>query len=240
MLVLLTNDDGVDASGLTALESALPPAWRVVVVAPSRVMSMCGHRVTTESPLKVRQLAANRFSVDGTPADCVRLALARLLPEQPAWVFSGINHGGNLGADLPVSGTVAAVREAAFHGLPGIAFSHYRRRDLKFDWEWAAVCCRETMQTLTKKPLPEGTFWNVNLPHVESKSGVPPQVHCPPSRRPLPVSFTEKSGDCGELTYVYNGIYAEREREEGSDIDVCFNGAIAISRIRLQEGDLTE
>src|SRR5436189_111472 len=104
--------------------------------------SGCGHRVTTDGPIRLMKRSDTRWAIDGTPADCVRVALAKLAPDV-AWVLAGINHGGNLGADVYHSGTVAAVREAAFHGKPAIAFSQYCKRGHEIDWQrasrWAAL-----------------------------------------------------------------------------------------------------
>ncbi len=235
-LILLTNDDGIDAEGLRALEAVMPPAAEVHVVAPLRPMSQCGHRITTDAPLPVATRDSRHHAVDGTPADCVRLALTHLLPRRPDWVFSGINHGGNLGADIYVSGTVAAVREAAYLGVRGIAFSHYKRKALVFDWDWAASCAQIVLEELMALGLEEGEHWNVNLPHLELTEAevLPDRLRCPPSRRSLPVSFKAlESGDGEGRHYVYDGVYADREREAGSDIDVCFGGRIAISKLCL-------
>ena len=111
---LLTNDDGIDAPGLAALErcARLIPDARVSVIAPVREHSMCGHRLTTHSPLRVERRGDDRWAVDGTPADCVRLALFAL-GIRPDWVLSGVNAGGNLGQDIHVSGTCAAARTTA-------------------------------------------------------------------------------------------------------------------------------
>ena len=119
MHFLLTNDDGIHAPGLAALAEAirLRPDSTLTIVAPSTEQSQCGHRVTTREPITVTQHGADRYSVDGTPADCVRIALFAL-GLAPDFVISGVNAGGNLGQDLHISGTVAGAREAAFHGLP--------------------------------------------------------------------------------------------------------------------------
>ncbi len=124
---LLTNDDGWDSPGLLALRQAAGGLGRCRVVAPSGPHSGCGHRVTTHAPIEVKAMGEDILAVAGTPADCVRLALHQLAPK-PRWIFSGINAGGNLGADVHHSGTVAAVREGAMHGVPGIALSHYIAR----------------------------------------------------------------------------------------------------------------
>ena len=234
-LILLTNDDGIDADGIRALELALPEEWECHVVAPASVMSQCGHRVTTDEPLRVHERGEGRFAVEGTPADCVRIAVTQLLPRRPDWVLSGINEGGNLGADIYVSGTVAAVREGSFLGVPGIAFSHYKRKEWAFDWEWAGHCAHLAMIECQERQedLKAGEHWNINLPHVAAGEEVPERVLCQPSKEPLPVSFVEESAVAGMRSYRYDGIYPDRLREPQSDIDVCFGGRIAISRLSL-------
>src|SRR5207237_5427409 len=124
----------------------------------------CSHRVTTDEPLRVEQRAAKQYAVAGTPADCVRLGLLQIAPDAK-WVLSGINLGGNLGADVHYSGTVAAVREAVLHGWPGIAFSHYRKKDTEYDWPRVAKWTVRVLQELLAKPWDAGSFWNVNFPH---------------------------------------------------------------------------
>ena len=133
MKLLLTNDDGIEAPGLAALAEAAAGFGEIAVAAPLHAHSGCSHRVTTDGPLVVDLRADHRAAVSGTPADCVRVALHRYYPNFD-WLLAGINAGGNLGADVYLSGTVAAVREAALHGRPGIAFSCYKRRELDYDW----------------------------------------------------------------------------------------------------------
>src|SRR5437764_14701467 len=130
MKLLLTNDDGIDAPGLAALLAAARPLGEPVLVAPLAAHSGCSHRVTTDGPIRVEHRPAG-FAVEGTPADCVRVALHDIVRDA-AWVLSGINAGGNLGADVYISGTVAAVREAVLHGYPGVAVSQYRKRGREY------------------------------------------------------------------------------------------------------------
>jgi 5'-nucleotidase len=125
MKVLLTNDDCIDAPGLAALTDAAADFGTIAVVAPLHAHSGCSHRVTTQEPILVEPRGDNRAAVVGTPADCVRVALHRCCPDFD-WVLAGVNAGGNLGADVYLSGTVSAVREAVLHGRPGIAFSCYK------------------------------------------------------------------------------------------------------------------
>src|SRR6516165_357288 len=163
MRILLTNDDGIEAPGLEALHRAARELGDPVVIAPVATLSGCSHRVTTDEPIRLKERGPGRFAIEGTPADCVRIGLHGVAPDA-AWVLAGINAGGNLGADVHHSGTVAAVREAVLHGLPGIAFSQYRKKGLTVDWVCAAKWVRQLMRDLLARPQKKGTFYNVNLP----------------------------------------------------------------------------
>jgi 5'-nucleotidase len=224
---LISNDDGIDAPGLQALVAAAALLGDVVVVAPTDAQSGCSHRVTTHVPLRVQTIGPDRFAVDGTPADCVRLGLHRLAGDS-AWVLAGINSGGNLGADVYYSGTVAAVREGVLHGRPGIALSQYRRRGIAVDWHRAQGWAAAVVRALLGRPWTPGTFWNVNLPHLEPGSPEPEVVFCPLDVAPLPLSFRAD----GELLH-YDGDYHRRRRETGTDVDVCFTGNIAVTHLAL-------
>lgn len=232
MHFLLTNDDGIDAPGLAALAAAIGalPGCRTSIVAPAVEQSMCGHRVTTREALALEPRGAQRWAVHGTPADCVRLGLYAL-DLQPDWVLSGVNAGGNLGQDTVISGTVAGVREAAYHGLPGMAFSHYLIRDRAVDWARVAGWVQALVQRLSAQRLGDGEFWNVNFPHHEpGVMDLPEVVHCHLARSPLRVSY-QKLAD--GRSHVYNASYAGRPQDPGSDVEVCFGGRIAVSRLRV-------
>jgi 5'-nucleotidase len=153
MKLLLTNDDGIDAPGLAALLAAARAVGDPVVAAPTGPQSGVSHAVTTGTAVRVEPRGPDRFAVFGTPADCVRVGLHRLAPDA-AFVLSGINHGGNLGADVYYSGTVAAVREAVLHGWTGVAVSHYKRRGLDFDWARAAGWAARVLADLLARPAP--------------------------------------------------------------------------------------
>jgi 5'-nucleotidase len=227
MKLLLTNDDGIHAPGLEALLQAVGPLGEPVVVAPHEHLSGCSHRVTTTGPVRVVQVQAGRYAVEGTPADCVRVGLHAFVRDA-AWVLAGINAGGNLGADIHHSGTVAAVREAVLHGRPGIAVSHYHKRGRPIDWQRAASWVQSLLRDLLAQPWLAGTFWNVNLPHLEPEEPDPEVVVCPLDPGPLPLSFRHE----GELLH-YDGDYHNRTRVPGSDVDVCFSGRIAVTRLTL-------
>ncbi|HZV94413.1 MAG TPA: 5'/3'-nucleotidase SurE, partial [Candidatus Nitrosocosmicus sp.] len=122
-VILVTNDDGVHAPGLAALAAALEPLGEVYVIAPDREQSAVGHALTLHRPLRVETLGERRFSVNGTPSDCVNLGVLGLLPEPPVLVVSGINHGANLGDDVTYSGTVSAAMEGTLLGVRSMAVS---------------------------------------------------------------------------------------------------------------------
>ena len=155
------------------------------------------------------------------------MALHRFGPE-PAWVLSGVNDGGNLGADVYHSGTVAAVREAVLHGWTGVALSQYKRKGMAIHWEQVAEWILPLLRDLTARPVEAGAFWNVNLPHLEPGAATPQSVMCPLDPHPLPLSFRME----GEHLH-YNGDYHGRRRLVGGDVDVCFGGRIAMTRLRL-------
>ena len=227
MKLLLTNDDGIDAPGLAALAAVAAAHGQLTWVAPHTHLSGCGHRVTTDGPIRLMQRDAGRWAIDGTPADCVRVALAKVAPDV-AWVLSGMNHGGNLGADVHHSGTVAAVREAALRGRPGIAFSHYRKRGLDIDWSRASDWVRRVLDDLLPRPIEPGAFWNVNFPHLREGEPEPRIVHCPLDPSPLPLGFRVE-GD----SFHYEADYHARPRRTGHDVAACFQGDIAVSKLEV-------
>ena len=122
-LILVTNDDGVYAQGIRALAAGLETVGRAVIVAPDREMSATSHSITLHHPLRVSKISERRFSVDGTPTDCVLLGTLNVLPRRPDLVVSGINRGGNFGEDVLYSGTVSVAMEGAIMGLPAFAIS---------------------------------------------------------------------------------------------------------------------
>lgn len=227
MSIVLTNDDGIDAPGIAALRRALS-GHRTITVAPKHAMSGCGHQVSTyRKPIHVEQRDEYAYAIEGTPADCTRVALTHLRPETK-FVLAGINLGGNMGADVYISGTVAAVREAAFHRVTGIAISQYVSREFELDWDRAAVWTTRVLEDLMQRETEPGTYWNVNLPHLAPGAPEPEIVECATCTRSLPVAFRLE----GEHLH-YEGDYANRDRDPGSDVDQCLSGRIAIALLRL-------
>lgn len=227
MTIILTNDDGIDAPGIQALKQAVASnGYDSVIIAPKVQHSGCGHQVTTNRGIQVEKRTSIAYAVDGTPADCARLGINQLI-EDTEWVLSGINAGGNIGTDVYISGTVAAVREAAMHGIPGIAISHWIKRPLMIDWDVASSWTAKVLEQLMARPLAKGSFWNVNLPHLETKAQ-PEIVFCQASIDPLPVDYRVE----GDI-YHYKGEYSKRDRTSGTDVDVCFSGNISVTQIDL-------
>ena len=228
MKLLLSNDDGIDAPGLAALLHAARDFGEPVVVAPAGPQSGMSHAVTWDKGVHLEERDADRFAVHGTPADCARLGLLRVAADAK-WVLSGINEGGNLGADVYYSGTVAAVREAVLHGWPGVAFSQYLRRGVPLDWPRATRWTARVLTELIARPIEPGLFYNVNFPHLAADAPEPAIVFCPLDPNPLPLSYRhEENGH-----HRYDGDYQARRSQAGSDVDICFTGSIAVTAIRL-------
>jgi 5'-nucleotidase len=164
-LILITNDDGVDAPGITALAAALREEADVVVAAPDRERSATSHSISLDRPLRVDERDAGVFAIDGTPVDCVYLALLHLVPRRPDLCVSGINNGYNLGSDIFYSGTVAGALEAALRDVPAIALSLERRRPPDFSHAagFASTLVREVLAR-GERAIPGGALLNVNLP----------------------------------------------------------------------------
>ncbi|MGF1536291.1 MAG: 5'/3'-nucleotidase SurE [Elainellaceae cyanobacterium] len=229
MTFVLTNDDGIDAPGLQSLRQALALSGigQSVTVAPKHPHSGCSHQLTRGRPMAIERRSESEIAIDGTPADCARVAISALVPKAQ-WILSGINAGGNLGADVHVSGTVAAVREGLLHRVPGIAVSHYIKNRQPIDWDAATRLTAAVLSRLLSQPQEPGTFWNVNLPHVSADMPEPDIVFCTLCSQPLPTAYKIEGG---KIAYV--GNYSDRPRDKGSDVDTCFSGAIAISQVRV-------
>ena len=164
MKILVSNDDGYLATGINVLTAALEQVADVVVVAPDRNRSAASNSLTLKVPLRVSEFAPNRYKVDGTPSDCVHLAVTGFLDFEPDLVVSGINHGANLGDDVIYSGTVAAAMEGRFLGLPTIAVSLVGN-DLQH-FETAAAVAIELVQKIERAPLASDVVLNLNVPNI--------------------------------------------------------------------------
>ncbi len=231
--IVITNDDGVDAPGLEALVRCARRLGDVVIVAPQHPQSGIAHRVTTREPILINELEANRHSIDGTPADCARIALKVIAPDAK-WLIAGINPGANLGSDVYNSGTVAAAREAAILGYRAIAVSQYIAKDQKVDWSVTGDHACPVLQMLISRDLSKGHFWNVNLPHPIRKNSKLAYEFCELDTLPHNYVYS-RSGN--ELIYV--GTIHERPRDPGKDVAVCFDeGRIAITCLAVGTAEI--
>lgn len=161
--ILVTNDDGIHSQGIIALAEALRRLGDVWVVAPAHEMSAASHSLTLIRPLRVDRIDDRHFAIDGTPTDCVAIAMGLLMrDERPDIILSGINRGPNLGDDHGYSGTVAGALEASIHGLPGIAVSLVTRTN--FDFSYAAELAARVAESVLSNGLPRGTLLSINVP----------------------------------------------------------------------------
>lgn len=164
MKILVSNDDGYLSTGINALANALSEIAEIVIVAPERNQSGASNSLTLNLPLRIHKVRDNHYFVDGTPSDCVHLALSGFLEFEPDLVVSGINHGANLGDDVIYSGTVAAAMEGRFLGWPAVAVSLVGHRAVHFDTAARVTC--ELIERLKNDPLPNDVVLNVNVPDL--------------------------------------------------------------------------
>src|SRR5918911_1018614 len=226
--ILLTNDDGIHSEGLTAVERALASVGDVYVVAPAAEMSGASHSLTLSRPLRIRQIDARHWTVDGTPTDCVTLALHKILTddERPDICVSGINHGGNLGDDATYSGTVAGALEATILGVPGLAFSLVAREN--FDFTEAARFAVTAVRKVLQEGLPEGTLLNINIPPGAIK-GV--RVTRQGIKKAPPI-ITEHIDARGKAYYWIGEEYYGTSHEDGTDYAAVEAGYVSVTPLR--------
>ena len=230
--ILITNDDGIHSEGIEALESAMHQLGEVYVVAPASEMSGASHSLTLERPLRIRQIDERHWTVDGTPTDCVTLALNRILldNERPDICVSGINHGANLGDDATYSGTVAGAMEATILGVPGLAFSLVATRTHDFT-ESARIAIDVTRRALAEG-IPEWTLLNVNIP-----KGIPKGMRVTrqgfKEARPVISEHVDPRGK----PYYWIGEVREGFRAEGgTDFEAVDEGYVSVTPMK---SDLT-
>ena len=238
MDIPLNNDDRYHAPGLAAAYQALTSLGTVHVVAPAKERSACSHSISLYRPISVERTDYGRFGtihiVDGTPADCVRLAIAELIDRPIGLVVAGINRGANTGVDTFYSGTIAGAREATILGFPAMAVSQAIRDGIELNWSAAAKTTTKLIVQPQAQALPAAGFWRINLP-----SPIPPDteqhIHrVEPAVETAPLSF-ERSERDGEpfAEFRYGKSYWERSVSEPSDFSVVRDGGIAITAVPL-------
>jgi 5'-nucleotidase len=230
--ILVTNDDGIHSAGIKVLAEALEELGDVVVVAPAHEMSAASHSLTLMRPLRIDKIDERHYSVDGTPTDCITLAMSHILKDDlPNLVVSGINKGGNLGDDVTYSGTVAGALEASIYGLPGIAMSLVQR--VNFDFGPAAELARELARRVLGDGLPMGTLLNVNVPPGPIR-GVRVTKQGTKIIKPTII----EGMDPRQRKYYWIGEEALTwNEEEGTDYEALRQGLVSITPLR---NDLTD
>ena len=233
MRILLSNDDGYLAEGLCALASALRDHAELSVVAPDRNRSAASNSLTLEMPLRAHTMDNGFIKVDGTPTDCVHLAITGLLDKEPDMVIAGINHGANLGDDVLYSGTVAAATEGRFLGLPAMAISLAGSNPKHF--ATAGVVAVTLLKQLIKQPLPRDTILNVNVPDLP--------VHALRGYQATRLGQRHKSEPVikskdprGNSIYWVGPPGAEQDAGEGTDFYAINMGFVSVTPLQI---DLT-
>jgi 5'-nucleotidase len=228
-VLLVTNDDGIHAAGLKALAEALDDLGDVHVIAPDREQSTVGHALTLHRPLRADRLGDRRYSVNGTPSDCVNLGVLGLLPAAPAVVVSGINHGSNLGDDVTYSGTVSAAMEGTLLGVPSIAVS---LQDPDAGWEAAARIARLVTMRVLVEGLPPNTLLNVNIPGTTPKGIRLTQL----GHRVYKDKVVEQTDPRGRVFYWIGAGPPQWDQNDATDMAAIHDGYASITPLHL---DLT-
>ena len=235
MRLLLSNDDGVLAHGLACLERAARPLGDVTVVAPDREQSATSHSLTLHHPLRPVQLGEHRWQVDGTPTDCVMLAIEALMPARPDRVQRGINHGPNMGEDVLYSGTVAAAMEGLSLGVPSIAVSYAGRltgSDGSPLDDQVDTLSRLLAHLVALPEFPKHTLLNVNLPPIPS-ADVRGVKLTRLGRRTFSDSIAKMKDPWGRPIYWIGGGSVTWTAEEGTDINAIREGYISVTPLHL-------
>jgi 5'/3'-nucleotidase len=232
--ILVTNDDGIHSDGLVKLEEALKEVGDIYVVAPASEMSGASHSLTLARPLRIRQVDGRHWTVDGTPTDCVTLALNRIIPanEHPHICVSGINHGGNLGDDATYSGTVAGALEATILGVPGLALSLVAREN--FDFSEAARFAVTAVRKVLNEGLPEGTLLNINIPPGEIK-GIRVTRQGIKNARPVISEHIDPRGK--PYFWIGEEYFNTDSAADGTDYNAVEQGYVSITPLR---SDMTD
>lgn len=241
MLILLTNDDGIHAPGIHAMYPELTRLGEVHVVAPETVQSATGHGITITTPMLTSRVRVHDdfegIAVDGRPADCVKLAVAKLLPRQPDLVVSGINCGANVGINVIYSGTVAAAIEAAFLGLRSVAVSLLLKADIPTDYAAAAVHARETVEQILAAGLNPGQVASVNLPALRPGERPKGVRVCRQCTRPYVDAYEERQSPRGQKYYWNSSVFTLGNTEDDTDVAFLRDGHITVTPL---EFDLTD
>ncbi|MGD2246356.1 MAG: 5'/3'-nucleotidase SurE [Candidatus Aminicenantes bacterium] len=235
-LILLTNDDGFFAEGIEILFNRLDDLGQIFIVAPDQEKSATSLSLTLHHPLRIKTIMDNVFAVSGTPADCIYLALQKILPRKPDLIFSGINHGPNLGQqDISYSGTVAGAIQGTFLQVPSVAVSLMPDKKGKFAFEFAAGFVHKLARHLLEKRLPQGITLNINIPPLPIKGIKLAKLG---QKRYNPEIVVKK--DPRNRTYYWIGTGRPKEvGEKNSDVFIFKEGYLTITPLHTDQTDYT-
>ncbi len=227
MLILVTNDDGINAPGIKALSDTLRDLGRVIVAAPDRERSAASHSLTLHRPLRIEELAPDYYSIDGTPTDCIHLAVHVILKDRkPDLLVSGINRGGNLGQNITYSGTVWAALEGNLMGIPSFAVS--LEENNKMDYGPAARFAAKMAKWIGDHGLPSDTILNVNVPS-DSKQDLDRFLVTHQGWRRFNESVIEKTDPRGKSYFWIGGKQMPPEGERDTDVGAIRDGYISVT-----------
>jgi len=232
--ILLTNDDGIHSPCLQGLERSLARIGDVTVIVPEKEMSTVSHSLTLNHPLRVHKIRKNTYITNGTPSDCINIAIMEIFKKKPDLVVSGINMGPNLGDDVTYSGTVAASIEATLRGMTSFAISLAAFKNCKFDAaiEFAYVIAKEIL----KKGLPKRVFLNVNVPNVSQEEIKGVEI-THQSKRVYKEELIKRIDPRGNAYFWLGGEEPSANYEKGSDYTAVADKKISITPVQL---DLTD
>ncbi|WP_432409509.1 5'/3'-nucleotidase SurE [Wukongibacter sp. M2B1] len=239
MKILVTNDDGIFAEGIYKLAKKLDEKYEVFIVAPDRQRSATGHAITMHNPLRAKKIKfydtdISAWSVDGTPSDCVKLALEALLEEKPDFIISGINDGPNLGTDVLYSGTVSAAMEGAIHGIQSIAVSMAYTKEI--DFSVGADFAYKMVDKLKVKKLPPNTLLNINIPKGTKEELGGAKITTLGIRK-YKNAFEKRHDPRGNEYYWLSGEVINEDQGEDSDINCIKDKYVSVTPIHY---DLTK
>ncbi len=236
MLILLSNDDGYFASGINALRKHLSKYHQVVTVAPDRDRSGASHSLTVTRPLRVKKIEKDSYAVDGTPTDCVMIAVYKLLKRKPDLVISGINSGANMGEDVTYSGTVAAAIEGTLFGIPSVAVSLTGMGQMNHlpekEYTKAAKFAKKVIDHIESNGLPEGVLLNVNVPGGETTDIRNYAITCL-GKRVYDDVITEKIDPRGEAYYWIAGKVRVTGKEPETDFGAVEHNIISVTPLAI-------
>ena len=231
-LILVSNDDGIEAQGLRVLKEAVLDLGRVIVFAPEENRSGSSHSLSIHKSIKVKKLDENTYSTDGTPTDCILYSVRGILNNKPNIVLGGINQGANLGSDVSYSGTVAVAMEGTLLGIPSIAFSQVDFYD-SFDPKFARAMVNRIASQVLKDDLPEGIFLNVNLPKQPNGKI---KITCL-GNRIYRDEIVKVKKEKESFIYSLNGESPTWISSPNSDFDAVHEGFVSITPIHMEYTD---